>query len=187
MAHAAPTPPGGQRRNRVVGTLLVLLGVAVLVVAVISLGHPHGRRSTDATRTVTQSASSTPVSSTPVSSTPKSSPSTKKSTSSSSQSTKSSAPAKARASVYILNNTNRQGLAATVAAALKAQGWTVLATENYSNDIVSSTAYYDPSRSANRAAAEELQKEFPGIKRVVERFAQLPDAPIVLILNDDYP
>lgn len=187
MAHAAPTPPGGQRRNRIVGALLVLLGVAVLVVAVISLGHPHGRRSADATRTVTQSASSTPASTTPASTNPTTSASTTKSTSSSSPSTKSSAPAKTRASVYILNNTNRQGLAATVAGELRAKGWTVLATENYSNGIISSAAYYDPSRSVNRVAAEELQKEFPGIKRVVERFAQLPDAPIVLILNDDYP
>ncbi len=63
----------------------------------------------------------------------------------------------------------------------------MVATENYSNDIISSAAYYDPSRAANRAAAEELRKEFPGIKRVVARFAQLPDAPIVLVLNDDYP
>ncbi len=57
---------------------------------------------------------------------------------------------------------------------------------NLTNDILSTCAYYDPSDPANEAAAQQLQQQFPEIKRVKERFAELPPGPIIVVLTTDY-
>jgi len=65
-------------------------------------------------------------------------------------------------------------------------GWTVTSTGNITNDILSTCATYDPSDPANQAAALQLQQQFPAIKRVKERFSELPPGPIVVVLTTDY-
>jgi LytR cell envelope-related transcriptional attenuator len=183
MAHAAP-PPRDRRRSQLIGAVLVVVGAVAAFIAVAGLRHPHGRQdgaaaTTERTVTVSSSPGSTRFSS----------PSTSKTSSPSSQSSKtteSSHPA-SQVGIYILNNSSRAGLAASVAAAMRAKGWTVVGTDNYSNDIISSCAYYNPSDSANLTAALSLQRQFPGIQRVRPRFPQLPSYPIVVVLNPDYP
>jgi len=86
----------------------------------------------------------------------------------------------------VLNTTSINGLADTAAQQFEAGGWTVTDKENYSNDILSTCAYYDPSDPANEQQAEQLQQEFPAIKRIKERFPELPAGPIVVALTSDY-
>lgn len=183
MSHVAPPRPG-RRRSLLVGSVLIVVGVLAAVFAIISLGHPHGRQAASeqtGTRTIT-------ISSTP-GSTPSSPPASSSSSSSSKSSSSSSSPSDSvpHADVYILNNSTRDGLAARTATAFRAKGWKVVGTATYSNTILSSCAYYDPSNAKNLRAALSLQGEFPGIKRVQPRFAELPGYPIVVVLNADYP
>jgi hypothetical protein len=92
----------------------------------------------------------------------------------------------AKVPLIVANNTGAVGLAQTAAARFQANGWPVSELSNFTGDIISTCAYYDPSNPANQAAAVELQKEFPAIKRVKERFSGLPSAPIVVVLTRDY-
>jgi hypothetical protein len=98
----------------------------------------------------------------------------------------SSSAAPAKVPLVILNNTQTVGLATTAKTRFEAGGWTVTSVSNYSNNIISTAAYYDASDPANKVAALALQAQFPAIKRVVERFAELPAGPIIVILTTDY-
>jgi len=62
----------------------------------------------------------------------------------------------------------------------------VTSTGNLVNDIVSTCAYFDPADPGAEAAARALQAQFPTIKRVAPKFAQLPAGPIVVVLTRDY-
>jgi LytR cell envelope-related transcriptional attenuator len=88
--------------------------------------------------------------------------------------------------LIVLNDTSTTGLAQTAAQRFEAGTWTVTKTDNYTNDIISTAAYYDPSIAGAQAAATQLQTEFPAIKRVVPRFLELPAGPIVVVLTTDY-
>ena len=59
-------------------------------------------------------------------------------------------------------------------------------TGNLTNNIVSTCAYYDPATPGAQAAAQALQTQFPTIKRVVPKFAELPAGPVVVVLTSDY-
>ena len=56
----------------------------------------------------------------------------------------------------------------------------------YDNQIVSTVAYYDPATPNAQAAATALKAQFPAIKRVVAKFAELPAGPLVVVLTSDY-
>jgi hypothetical protein len=62
----------------------------------------------------------------------------------------------------------------------------VTSTGNLVNSIISTCAYYDPNVEGAQAAATALQAQFPAIKRVVPKFAELPAGPIVVVLTADY-
>jgi LytR cell envelope-related transcriptional attenuator len=168
------------------GTILAAVGVAVAVVAVIALRHPNGHQArpvslgTTATATVTATPSPTRTrtpSRTPSSGTP-----------SANSSTPGSAASAAAHSValVVLNNTSIPDLAQTAQQRFEDGGWTVTSVGNIVNDILSTCAYYDPSDPVNEQAALELQQEFPAIKRVREKFPELPPGPIVVVLTTDY-
>jgi hypothetical protein len=80
----------------------------------------------------------------------------------------------------VLNNTSRAGIAVAVASRLRSAGWTVTSTGNFQGDILSTAVYYDPNIPGAQAAAEQLQQEFPFIKRVKPRFSGLPEGPLVV-------
>jgi hypothetical protein len=92
----------------------------------------------------------------------------------------------AKLPLVVLNNTNVQSLAQQAKATFEAGGWVVTSTGNLTNDIVSTCTYYDPAVSGAQAAATALQKQFPAIKRVRPKFAELPAGPIVVVLTSDY-
>jgi hypothetical protein len=172
-------PPRRRQADRVVGAFLALLGIAVAVVAIVALRHPNGRQAkavTLQTSTVTATATHTTTRS--------ARPST--SAHPTQGSTQASSPAVQKVPLVVLNNTLIPHLADTARTRFEDAGWTVTSVDNISNDILWTCAYYDPTDPANQAAALELQREFPAIKRVKEKFPELPPGPIVVVLTTDY-
>jgi cytoskeletal protein RodZ len=162
--------------------VVVCLGVLVLIVAIAALREPNGHVS------AAQSARGSSSSVAKQTGT-HASHSTAPTRHSASRAT--SAPASTDAAVkqvplVVLNNTTIHGLAQQAAQRFEAGGWTVTSYGNYQNDIVSTCAYYDPSDPRAKAAAEALQAQYPTIKRVKERFPQLPAGPVVVVLTPDY-
>jgi len=161
-----------------------VVGVAVLIVAILALRNPK-EASTAAgtdTRVSTVAPSVTPTSS---ATTSKSKSPTKKPTTSAT----STAPSSAIGSkpLIVLNDTTTPDLAKDAANRFEGGGWNVTTfDENYSNNIISTAAYYDPDISGAEKAAKALQRQYPTIKRVVARFAELPAGPIVVVLTSDY-
>ena len=152
--------------------------MVVLVVALIAIRHPNRNGTTpgSATRTLTQ-----PVSSSTAKTSSSRAASTPATHSSSSPGLIGALPLK------VLNATSTPNLATRAADQFKVSGWTVTQVdENYSNNIISTAAYYDPSVANARSVAEALQHQFPAIKRVVPRFTPLVAGPIVVILTTDY-
>jgi hypothetical protein len=190
MAHAAPPPAGRRQRARILGLIVVVLGVALLAVTIVALNRPKqhsaARSTLSGSATTSEVPDSTPAtSSVATTSAPTSTP----------EPTPTPTPtptpiptpaAVAKVPLIVANNTGAVGLAQTAAARFQANGWQVTDLSNFTGDIISTCAYYDPSNPANQAAALELQKEFPAIKRVKERFSGLPSAPIVVVLTRDY-
>ena len=170
--------------DRVGGIAVALLGVVVLVVAIIALRHPQGHTARAGAPTASPTrntitarpASSSAAPSTPAPSTP-SSPSTSASP---------SVPAGGKVPLIVLNQTSTIGLAAKAGATFQAGGWTVTSVGSLRNDVISTTAYYDPTVAGAQAAAEALQVQFPAVKRVLPKFAELPAGPIVVVLTSDY-
>ena len=169
-----------QRRERLGGIALALLGVFVLLVALFALQHP--RQNSSAAGTPTGRASST-AKAARSSHAATSAPATHSSTPPAS--TAGSGTPK-RLPLLVLNNTTIQGLAEQARRTFVAGGWTVTDTGNLQNEIVSTCAYYDPTVPGAQQAATALQAQFPAIKRVVPRFAELPAGPIVVVLTPDY-
>jgi hypothetical protein len=177
MSSRPPATPHRRRADRIGGILLSVLGVVVAVVALVALRHPNGRQAKAvALRTSTITATSTRTQTAHPATHPPSSPHTSGSTSTATH----------PIPLVVLNNTSTTGLALTAKHRFEAAGWTVTSTANISNDILSTCAYYDPSDPANQQAALELQQRFPAIKRVKEKFPELPPGPIVVVLTSDY-
>jgi hypothetical protein len=154
----------------------------VLIVAIVALRHPNKSATaagTD-TRTSTTIATAAP---------PSGHKSGSRSHSRSSSPTTSHPGNSAIGSepLVVLNNTGTSGIGAQAAQRFRSGGWTVTSVdENYQNNIASTVAYYDPSVSGAQRAALALQTQFPAIKRVVEKFAELPAGPVVVVLTPDY-
>ena len=181
MTNRVPPPSNKRRFDRVSGSVLAVLGIAVAVVALVALRHPNGRQArpvalrTTSTSTVTATTTKT---ATPTARPPSTHPSTTPGTKTSG--------ASHPIPLIVRNSTTTTGLADTAKQRFVQGGWTVTSTGNITNDILSTCAYYDPSDPANQAAALQLQQQFPAIKRVKERFSELPPGPIVIVLTSDY-
>ncbi|HET6909772.1 MAG TPA: LytR C-terminal domain-containing protein [Mycobacteriales bacterium] len=92
-------------------------------------------------------------------------------------------PVAARPPVTVLNNSRRQGLAAHVAAQVRAAGWPVRRTGNFTGRIAETTLYYAPGQ---RAAAHDLAAAMSQIRRVLPRFAGLPGTGLTLVVTRDW-
>jgi len=166
-----------RRRERAVGIALATLGVGVLVIALIALRTPNGRGPVGKDAATTKTTPST---------SPASSKSTSKSTSKPATTTARTTPASGKLPLVVLNNTPTAGLAGQAKARFETGGWTVTGTGTLTNDIASTCAYYDPASPSAQAAAQALRTQFPAIKRVMPKFAELPPGPIVVVLTSDY-
>ena len=98
--------------------------------------------------------------------------------------TQSAAPtAAALLPVTVLNNSRISHLAARVAADLRAHGWPVRKTGNFTGRVRATTVYYAPGQ---RASAERLARAFAQIRRVEPRFAGLPGHGLTLVVTRDW-
>jgi hypothetical protein len=164
-----------RQRERLIGILIAVLGVAVLVVAFVALRNPHHGATaagTDTHHSTPQPSPSVLPSSTPVSST----------------GTSSGPPAAVGSKpLIVLNQTATPDLAAQAGRRFTRAGWQVSSTqEGYQNDVITTTAYYDPNIAGAKRAALALQRQFATIHRVAERFPELPAGPVVVVLTTDY-
>jgi LytR cell envelope-related transcriptional attenuator len=165
------------------GIGLAALGVAILIVALIALHNPNGHSS------VASQDTSTPKSSlkSSLKSSPRSSPAKTKVSASGATSTSVSSPAAAdETPLVVLNDTFRVGLAGQAMRRFEAGGWAVTSIGNFTDDIPSTSAYFDPAVPGAEAAARALQVQFPTIKRVAPKLADLPAGPVVVVLRADY-
>ncbi|MDT4908494.1 MAG: hypothetical protein QOI69_1735 [Pseudonocardiales bacterium] len=177
-----------QRRERLAGIVLAMLGVAVLIIALYALRSPNGHGTVAATGTTTTqpAAKATPMSTAPAT-TPRATPTvTPTKTPAVTPTATTSQPAAGTLPLVVLNNTKVAGLAAQAKARFESGGWTVTSTGNLVNNIASTCAYYDPAVAGAQAAAQALQTQFPTIKRVMPKFAELPTGPVVVVLTSDY-
>ena len=85
--------------------------------------------------------------------------------------------------VTVLNNSRIAHLAARVAADLRAHGWPVRKTGNFTGRIRATTIYYAPGQ---HAAAVRLARAFRQIRRVEPRFAGLPGHGLTLVVTRDW-
>jgi LytR cell envelope-related transcriptional attenuator len=175
-----------RRRERVAGVVLAALGGAVLIIALIALRSPNGHGTVAGDATSTPKSSSKAPSKSPPKKTSTSSGAARPTTSPTTTPTTSPTATSGKLPLVILNNTTVAGLAKQAATRFEQGGWTVTSYGNYQNDILSTCAYYDPADPGAEAAARAIQAQFPTIKRVAPRFAQLPAGPIVVVLTPDY-
>ena len=197
MAHSAPqsSPPTGNRRlfEKFLGVAALVLGILLFIVVIAALHHPKGRQAQPVTSIPTNSSDDTAVPSasrtatkSPTATTTKPSPTaTSTSPAPSTSAPTTSASTNGKLPLVVLNNTSST-TATTAAGRFTAGGWTVTSTSTFSGDILSTAAYYDPDVSGAQAAALALQKQFPAIQRVKEKFDGLPAGPIVVVLTSDY-
>jgi hypothetical protein len=164
-------------RERITGILVVCLGIAVLAVAIFALREPNGHVAASVSHDRSTSNAANQSSTTPVKHTASSKPR---------RSDSKSGAAVKDVPLVVLNNTTVGGLAEDAAHRFEQGGWTVTSYGNYQNDILSTCAYYDPSSTGAKAAARALQRQFPTIKRIEPKFAELPDGPVVVVLTPDY-
>jgi LytR cell envelope-related transcriptional attenuator len=179
VSHLAPRPPGRRWRiDRAVGLVLTIVGLGVAAVAIIALQRPEGRQALRETGQATASSSaSTRTSGRPSSAQPQTTPAR----------VTPQAPALASAiPLIVLNNTARDGAQNTAQQEFQKAGWTVSYVGTLDNQIVSTCVYYDPAIPNALAAANRLQQQFPAIRRVVPRFAELPPGPLVVVLTSDF-
>lgn len=95
----------------------------------------------------------------------------------------SAAPAPALPVLTVLNNSRITGLAHRAAAQFAAAGWPVGTIGNFTGRIAATTVYYPPGL---RSAAEQLAARFPGLTRVLPRFAGLPGSGLTVVLTRYY-
>jgi hypothetical protein len=178
VSHLAPRSPRWWRIDRVVGFVLALVGLGVAGIALIALQRPEGRQAGRETETT---ASSVPATATKSARSP--SPRASSIPARATQPT----PAVARTfPVIVLNNTAQAGAQDVAKQEFQTGGWTVSYVSTLDNQILSTCVYYDPAYPGAKAAAERLQQQFPAIKRVEPRFAELPAGPLVVVLTSDF-
>jgi hypothetical protein len=101
------------------------------------------------------------------------------------------AAAPVRVPVTVLNSTEINGLAATVASAVAASGWETPAVGAYTaGDVAASTVFFTEGDENQRQAALQLIEQFPQLQGPTPRFFELPadvQAPaLVLVTTGDW-
>ena len=178
MSHIAPRSSGPWRIDRIVGVILAVVGLAVAAVAIIALQRPEGRQASRETGAITSSVPASAVPSVRRSSARQTTPA---------HVTPPPAPALASSlPLIVLNNTARAGAQNVAQQEFEKGGWTVSYVSTIDNQILSTCVYYDPANPDALAAAQRLQQQFPAIRRVAARFAELPSGPLVVVLTSDF-
>jgi hypothetical protein len=158
----------------------------VAILAVVALNSPAGQQAAGASeRHPIINPPSVPTSSAGRSPAASASASPSGSATNSTSADAGSASGGGKLPLIVLNNTS-QTPGSVAADRFEKAGWTVTDISTFSGGILSTAAYYDPDVAGAAAAAEELQREFPAIHRVKQKFQGLPEGPIVVVLTGDY-
>jgi hypothetical protein len=92
--------------------------------------------------------------------------------------------------VTVLNATDVNGLAASIAGAIKAGGWETTPVGTYmAKDIAASTVYFTQGDAQQQQAAAALVSQFPQLHGPVARFFDVPGnaAPgLVVVVTGDW-
>ncbi len=189
MSHSAPSSsPSGRRKVEVIGGgLILVVGLALVIIAVIALNHPQGRQTAKASVGVSSASTSTSATPKPTAkaTTPSAAPSSSRA-SSSAPPNSTPVTASTRPAVLVLNNTSDPTLTQKAVSRLTAGGWTATDGGSFDGSILSTAVYYDPSTTSAQEAAIALQAQFPAIQRVKQKFDGLPQGALILILTSDY-
>jgi hypothetical protein len=86
--------------------------------------------------------------------------------------------------VVVLNQTPRPGLAASVAAHLRAADWDVPAVGNFRGTVPSTTVYYPPG---GEAVALAVARDLRSTPRIMPRFGNLSTTRFTVVVTDSYP
>ena len=86
--------------------------------------------------------------------------------------------------VVVLNATGRTGLAARVAASLRAKGWTVVAVGNWRRGNVSSTTIFVDGHAD---AAATMRDDLPAAGSVRAPLSGMRQARLTIVIGRDYP
>ena len=184
MVHTAPPSPGRRRYESTLGVVAVLAGAILIAITVIALHHPKGRAAplSDAAQSSPSKQTSARASTTPKVTAGSSASQTARST----PPATSSVTTTSRPSVVVLNNTSDSATTNLAVSRFRTKGWAAVDGGGFDGSILSTAVYYDPDSSGALAAAQELQREFPAIQRVKEKFTGLPSGPLVVVLTSDY-
>lgn len=195
---------GSSRPGRVAGVALLGLAAVALVIGLITAlgGNGDGRadgnneeqppRQTSSSRSTEQPPSSQPQSSNTSTVPPPGSGSGSPTTTTGTTTTGQTVPPDGNGEptkqipVRVLNNSKIKGLAAEAANDLKADGWNVTETGNYSAGIIPTTTVYYRPGTEEEAAARAIGEAFG--MRVQERFEGIKDASpgVIVIVTNDY-
>ncbi len=83
----------------------------------------------------------------------------------------------------MLNQSGGNGLAARVADRIREAGWKVNKTGSFNGTVSTTTVYYP---SGKRGDAVGLAAALPGEPRIKERFSNLSQTRLTIVLTDDY-
>jgi len=194
---------GSSRPGRVAGVALLGLAAVALVIGLITAlggngdGRADGNNEEQPPRQTSTSRSSEPSSSQPQSSNtstvpPPSSGSSSPTTTTTTTGTGQPVPPDGNGEptkqvpVRVMNNSRIKGLAAKAADDLRADGWNVTETGNYSAGIIPTTTVYYRPGTEEEAAARAIGETFG--MRVSERFEGIKDASpgVIVIVTNDY-
>lgn len=184
---------GGPLARLFLGQLLAVLAItAVLTAAFVVVQGDDGTTSTaldqsqsgtpsppvsSAPAATTPPASTTPPATTPPASTPPPASTTAPAT------TPPASPDPGRPEVVVFNQSAPSGSGEAAAQQLTAAGWIVFKVDDFRGSVSETTVYYPPGleKAARRAA-----RVLPGDVRIREKFSNLSDTRLTLILTDDY-
>lgn len=93
------------------------------------------------------------------------------------------AAAPAHPAVLVLNDSRIPALAARAAAQFAAAGWPVQGTGSLHGTIRATTVYYLPGQQDE---AQAFARQFPGVRRVLPRLAELPGSGLTVVVTRDW-
>lgn len=94
-------------------------------------------------------------------------------------------PIDRRVPVVVLNATGRPGLAAKVAAQLRAKGWNVTSVGNWTHGGITKTTIY---LNGHLDAQATIRKDFPyATGPILLPLASMPHLRMIVVVGDDYP
>jgi LytR cell envelope-related transcriptional attenuator len=95
-----------------------------------------------------------------------------------------------RVPVMVLNSTDINGLAASIAGTIKGGGWQTLPVGAYKNkDVATTTVYFTQGDEKQRQAALQLIQQFPQLHGPAARFFNVPPAAaggLVVVATGDW-